>query len=186
MRLYKLIIVTAMFSMVACASGRSQPVKIMGHDEQGSVIYIYRPSSFSNVVVSPGVMIDGKERFLINNDKYAYVTVAPGEHSIKLNLEEHYQGDFEHEINIKTGKKYFLRVDTSIKFVQGKPFIREFNLSEVSTEVGLGEIKDCKYIKSEMPSKYLFKKGASTEESRFTIEKTSDPFSKNKSREAGN
>jgi hypothetical protein len=132
------------------------------------------------VVISPSVFIDGKERFLMGNNKYTFVYVPPGKHVIKLNLDKHHRGNFEHQLDVQSNQTYFLRVDTAMKFVQGEPYIRSFNLSAVTKEVGLDDIKQCRYMKPEMPSKYLFKKSQSGEKSRFTTDKTSDPFSRNK------
>lgn len=180
MRLLNLIVVFALFSMVGCVSNQPKPGQIMAAAEKGSVVYIYRPASFSNVVISPGVLIDGKERFLIENDKYSFVYLSPGKHTIKLNLDKHYRGNFERQLDVQPDRAYFLRVDTAMKFVQGQPYIRSFDLKETAIETGLSDIKECKYIKPEMPSRYLLKKGRSGQESRFTTEKTADPFSRNK------
>jgi hypothetical protein len=172
--------VFALFSIVGCVSSQPKPGQVMAVAEKGSVVYIYRPNSFSNVVISPSVFIDGKERFLISNDKYTFVHVSPGKHAIKLNLENHYRGNFELMLNVKPNQAYFVRVDTSMKFVQSQPYIRSFSLNAVIDEVGLADIKECKYMKPEMPSKYLFKKSQPGQEPRFTTDKTSDPFSRNK------
>jgi len=170
----------ALIIPAGCKTNESKIVPVRPADDKGSVVYVYRPNSFSNVIISPGLIIDGKERFLISNNKYTFVYVSPGKHAFKLNLDGHYHGDFERLLDVKPGQAYFLRVDTSMKFVQGQPYIRSFDLKEVTGEVSLSDVEESKYMKPEMPSKYLWKKDESGQEPRFTTDKTSDPFSRNK------
>jgi hypothetical protein len=180
MKSFKLIILLPSLFLVSCISVKEKSEQLLAEPENGSAIYIYRPDSFSNIIISPSVFIDGKERFLIGNDKYSFVHVVPGKHTIKLNLDESYHGDFERLLDVKPDQTYFFRVDTSMKFVQGQPYVRKFNLDEVTKAVGVDEVGECRYMKPEMPSKYILKKSRPSKDSWFTTDKTSDPFSRKK------
>ena len=176
----RFIVLVFMIFSAGCVTHEPKSKLVYHSDDKTPVVYIYRPSSFSNVIISPAVIIDGKERFLIKSGDYTFVYLSPGRHAFKLKLDKNIKGVFEEEIDLKSGEVRFLRVDTSMKFVQGQPYIRTFNLNWVNEERGMSDIKKCKHMSPDMPSKNFRKKNQSGEESRFTTDKTSDPFSRNK------
>jgi len=151
--------------------------------EKDSIVYIYRSDSFSNVVISPVLLIDNVERLPVRSARYTYVYLVPGSHEFKLNLDKHYHGIKELIVDIKHNKTYFLRIDSSMEFRAGERYKRTFNIREISKEIGENEIKECRYVKPAMPSKYLFGDnnsggglGNQQDESVFSIEKMHDPF----------
>ncbi len=180
-------IFVAMLLVNSCVVEQKKPfVPVAPSAEKGSVVYVYRPNSFSNVVVSPDVLIDGSKTFPISNNKYTYVYLQPGTHTLKLDLDERYKGDKEHVLEVEPGEIYYLRIDTSMKFKTYENYARTFSINRVDAAIGLNEINETRYIKPKMPSKYLFDRvsesGESTpdkKESTFSIEKTTDPFGRN-------
>ena len=72
-RLFISGVVLGLISLAGCVSNNSRLIE-QPMAEKRPALYIYRPNSFSNVVVSPTVIIDGKQRFLIGNNKYEMLT----------------------------------------------------------------------------------------------------------------
>lgn len=177
-RFRKIILIAVCFN-VACAHEGSKKNQPMADETKGAVVYVYRPNSFSNVVVSPMLIIDGQEKSPIRNNSYMFINLLPGEHLIELGLENFYQGNYQRKLTIKPDGKYFVRVDTATKFVEGQPYTRRFDLNVVTEEVGLKELAACRYTGPGTPRDNVKVKQQEGVAPRFTTDKTSDPFSRN-------
>jgi Protein of unknown function (DUF2846) len=113
---------------------------------EGAIVYIYRPDSMSNIVISPDVLIEGKKRFEIKNNAYMSINLPPGQYNFSLNLANRYEG--QHSINLNLIDKgiYFLRIDTKMKFQMNNLYKRRFDVLSISKDRALSEIAECRNL----------------------------------------
>ncbi|RDH84983.1 MAG: hypothetical protein DIZ80_05835 [endosymbiont of Galathealinum brachiosum] len=184
MHSFKIItIFIAIISAVSCTKKTANFVEFSPVKESESVLYIYRPYSMSNIVITPDVLIDGKKQAEIENNKYIYLNLPQGEHNIELDLTERYAGQQSLILNIEEGKVIYLRVNTSMKFQMNKPYDRSFSIEEINKETARLEIQDTVYAGKKSKKKKENKVGDSekqeeVKEDQFSIDKTRNPFGK--------
>lgn len=167
-----------MFAMSACTTAPGRFDLATHASTSSAVVYIYRPNSLSNVMVSPDVLIDDAKEFSINNNYFNVIYLPPGKHHIKLDLTERYQGVNELALDMVSGKNYFLRVSTAVKFQMNKPYDRWFNLEQVTAQIAQDEIIYCKPYKSDNKVPAAEAATQETEESEYSSQKFRNPFSK--------
>lgn len=109
-----------------------------------SLVYVYRPDSWQNESISPAIIIDGRERFVLKNNGYSFFYLKPGSHTFALELSERYQGYGRVELKTEAGRSYYLRVDTAMGV--GIGFTKSFELVRVAEDRARDEIKDCVYL----------------------------------------
>ncbi len=143
-----------------------------------AVVYIYRPNSMANVMVSPDVVIDGNKNFALGNNYYHVVQVAEGTHQISLDLAERYQGNNNIILETKSGQDYFLRISTKVKFQKNKPYDRWFILERVSAPEARKEIALCKPYVPEIKQEASEAVKQESKESEYSSQKFNNPFSK--------
>ena len=168
------------FLLPSCSSNNSTFVALAPPIDNESIIYIYRPASLSNVVISPMLKINGEGIIEISNNSYSYFHLPAGSNTFKLELSQRYIGKKELQLDIKPQQTYFIKISTSLKFEKNKPYTRRFDITTSQKNIALEEIKDIPYagknkIVSATKSTFPTEK---TEDSQFTIDKTRNPFSK--------
>ena len=109
-----------------------------------AIVYIYRPDTLANILVTPPVIMDGTAVFSILNNQYHTLHLPPGPHRIKLDLADRYLGDHEITIDAANGQSYFLRIDTSLRHTQNRPYDRRFDIRHIVESEALTEIARCK------------------------------------------
>ena len=169
----------------ACASNKSNFVEVKPASESETALYIYRPYSMSNIMISPEIVIDGEKISEIKNSSHHYFLLPQGKHTVELDIEERYSGVQKAEVNLQQDKTVYLRVNTSLKFEQNKPYSRSFSLQVIDKESALTEIKETEYADKKKGNKReasINEKDISSENSvikdQFSIHKTRNPFSK--------
>lgn len=184
MQSFKLItIIITIISAISCTKKTPNFVEASSVKESESVLYIYRPYSMSNIVITPDVLIDGKKQAEIENNKYLYLVVPQGEHTIELDLAKRYTGQQSLMLNIEKGKTIYLRVNTSMKFQMNKPYDRSFSIEEIEKEAALLEIQGTVYAGKDIKTKSEKRlvdseKQEEVKENQFSISKTRNPFAK--------
>lgn len=157
-----------------------------------SIVYIYRPASASNILISPELLINDEKKFEIKSNSYTFINLPPDEHTFKLDLTNRYIGNKEITLKTQAQQYYFLRVNTSLKFEQNKPYTRSFDIEEVSREIAVTEIKIIpstvdnikqKELVTQENDKHMSTEAAEsmpvqTPDDQFSISKTRNPFSK--------
>ena len=83
------------FLLPSCSSNNSTFVALSPSMENESIIYIYRPASLSNAVISPMLKINAEDITEISNNSYTYVQLAAGSNTFKLELSKRYIGKTE-------------------------------------------------------------------------------------------
>ena len=116
----------------------ASPARLTATEE--AIVYVYRPASMSNVLVSPALKVNGKPVFEIKNDSYSYLRLAQGSHLFELDLTERYSGIKQLELDVASAHTYYLRISSQLSFQKNKPYIRRFDISLVSAETAQQEI----------------------------------------------
>lgn len=138
----------ALLSSLLIVTGCSQaPASFNIRETQSdstAAVYIYRPDTMANLMVSPDIIVDGVRQFSINNKQYQTLQLTAGTHQIQLALTERYQGEHNIILDMAAGQAYFLRVDTAMKFQQNRPYDRSFDIRLVTEADALSQIALCK------------------------------------------
>jgi len=177
-----IISVATFFFISGCSVRQTEFVVLKPAGESGSLVYIYRPQSFSNAIVSPDLIIDGKKATTLSNNSYTYRDLAAGNHTFKLNLSNRYSGNTDYKLETLPSKTYFLKVNTSLKFEKNKPYTRRFDIIQLPPDIALEEISEIPFAEDKINSQKekdtnnITPEGVSDDQ--FSINKTRNPFSK--------
>lgn len=180
-----IIFISVLF--ISCAKKESNFILVKPVIEAESVVYLYRPDSMSNIMISPDVLINGDKKLEIKNKSYSYIPMSPGKHLIELKLAERYSGIQKLSLNLEQGEIVYLRVGTSLKFEMNKPYSRSFSLEMVESESALTEIEKTKFIEinksdesenSNLLNDVSNSSGSDVSKDEFSIDKTRNPFGK--------
>ena len=95
------------------------------------------------MLISPGVLIDGEEKFLIQNGGYSFFYLKPGVHTFTLKLSDRWEGLAQVQVNTEPTQSYYLKVDTGLG---PELFVRNFRIVKVADPIGQEEIKECGYL----------------------------------------
>jgi len=166
----------------ACSVKKTTFTALQPSLEKGSLVYIYRPSSMSNAIVSPDLMIDGEKTFTLSNNSYTYKYLPAGKHIFKLDLSNRYIGKTDYELDVLTENTYFIKASTSLKFEKNKPYTRRFDLTLIPSSIAIKEISKIPRTKENQNTKnkkrVIEKPPEGVEDDQFSINKTRNPFSK--------
>ena len=173
----KALLLSTALLLVACSAKQSVFIPAPQTDKQDAVVYVYRPSSSTNFMMSPKVVIDGNEKFKIASGDYRYVYLQPGSHSIGLNPTDQYQTREAIKLNTEAGKSSYLRVKTSLKFEADKMNTRTFWIEAVDEKTAQDEITDTDYAG---PVAQQTTAEPANEKQGFSVDKTQDPFADKK------
>ena len=182
--------------LASCSVKKDAFNEVMTTSSQDSVVYIYRPHSMSNIMVSPKIVIDGQQKFKVENNRYLYVILTnkgyfkdgPVKHVFEMDVAERYSGIHRLSLAITQGEKIFLRVSTLLTFEKNQPYRRSFSLEKVDRETALNEIRETHYAakqnakKSNNTTHVKLNSGESElnniPEDQFSISRTRNPFDK--------
>jgi len=162
--------------ITACSNKEATFVAAPQDVDKGSVVYIYRPSSATNFMMSPKVVVDDHQRFGISSGDYRYVHLTEGDHIIGLNPTDQYMTDAAVALTVEANKSYYLRVSTSLKFEPDKMNTRKFWIEEVTDDQALDEIAETEYS-GPVGQAAAGQSDEPAANKGFTIDKTQDPFS---------
>ncbi len=171
----QIVFMSAVLLVTACSNKASTFVPAPQDMGKGSVVYIYRPSSSTNFMMSPKVVIDGNEKFKIGSGDYRYVYLQSGKHALGLNPTDQYITDAALELAVEADKSYYLRVKTLLKFEPDTMNTRKFWMEQVAEKQALKEIGDTDYSGPVQQSITDPVKDTGNSEG-FSIDKTQDPF----------
>ena len=171
----QIVLLSAVLLVTACSNKASTFVPAPQDADKGSIIYIYRPSSSTNFMMSPKVVIDGNEKFKIGSGDYRYVYLQSGKHALGLNPTDQYMTDAALDLVVEIDKSYYLRVKTSLKFEPDTMNTRKFWIEEVTEKQALKEIGDTEYSGPVQQTVADQSEDAGTKEG-FSVDKTQDPF----------
>ena len=197
------VCLSLIWTLSSCVSQTPQFIVPDPVSGQGAIVYIYRPDSIANILVSTAVLVNGDKKFDINNNTYMSITLPAGKHVISLDLEKRYEGLHLVEIDLADSQIYFLRVDTKMKFQMNARYLRRFDITNVTGELALTEIGKCRNLAATKSKPVTLSKKSVVEESadpipqvnespenesiltndpdsRFSTTKTKNPFSRSR------
>jgi hypothetical protein len=166
----------AILLLAACANKPPAFVAAPAQPDKGSVVYIYRPSSSSNFMYSPKVVIDENEKFSLGNGDYRYVYLQAGDHAIGLGATGQYSTDAPTVLRVEADKSYYLRVGTVLKFEKDGMNTRKFWIDTVDENTALNEIAKTEYAGLESAQPQEAQTDQPDSEPGFSVDKTQDPF----------
>lgn len=181
------LIMLFMLAVTACSTKKSNFVEVKPSSESETALYIYRPYSMSNIMITPEIVLDGEKITDIKNSSYRYFFLPQGKHTVELEIDERYSGVQKVDVNLQQSKTVYLRVNTSLKFEKNKPYSRSFSLEVVDKETALTEIQATQYADKKKNNKkeVLTNESETSSNSQdevakdqFTIQKTRNPFAK--------
>lgn len=199
MNMVNKITLLAVLLFVGCATDNAVFIPAQPSEEKGSVVYVYRVSEFSSMVLVPEIVIQnnrGEQTRIgkLGRGEYKRLYLLPGEYEIQLESIKYYAPGNALAIDIKPGSVNYIQVDASLKFETAthyKAYQRKYDLREISASIALGEIANCIDIDSKALKKNVRLKagvGATEEvtgsavnsdkDALFSIDKTADPFSR--------
>ena len=170
------VFLSAVLLVTACSTKESTFIPAPEYTDKGSIVYFYRPSSSTNFMMSPKVVIDDNEKFNIGSGDYRYVYLQSGKHMVGLNPTDQYITDAALPLTIEVNKSYYLRIKTSLKFERDKMNVRKFHLEEVAEEQALKEIAGTKYSGPMMQQTTADQNKEPESNEGFSVDKTHDPF----------
>ena len=144
MNKFYVFILLLIFVLSGCAVKSSNFSVIKPVSGKGAVVYIYRPNSMSNILISPDVLVDGDKKFKIKSSEYMAVYLPAGKHRFSLDLSGRYEGKHLIDLTLADAEIYFLRIDATMKFQMNEQYKRRFDILNVSNDIALTEISACR------------------------------------------
>ena len=102
--------------MVASCTHHARNFIVLHPEDHQTIVYIYRPASLSNAVISPMLLINGDKTINIKQDSYIHFKLSPGVYNFELELGQRFDGDHSIKLTLAPGQTYFLGIDTQLKF----------------------------------------------------------------------
>jgi len=176
--------------LASCAAKKGTFDEVVLSPGQNSAVYIYRPYSMSNILVSPTMLIDGKQKFKIDNNSYRYMILDhQGEHVFEIKVAERYSGVHQLSLNIEQGETIFLRVSTLLKFAEKQSYRRSFTIEQIDRKIAIDEIRETHDATEQHMKKNNSTKNKNLDsgeidlndkvpEDQFSISRTRNPFDK--------
>ncbi len=170
---FLLPLLSAVVFITACAHEAPAFVPAPEQAEKGSIVYIYRPSSSSNFMMSPQLVIDDQARFRVGNGDYHYVYLQAGEHALRLQPTDQYSAGQAVALVVETGRSHYLRVGTLLQFEPEGMNTREFWIEVVDEPTALRELARTGYAGLSRQAETEAQPSAGP---GFSVDKTQDPF----------
>lgn len=178
LRLFMLTLCLPLF-LTACTTTQ-QPLPLRLSDQvrtdQG-MLYLYRPQTLRNVLQLPQLMINGRAEAVLSSGELIRLSLVPGQQRLSLQLA---QQNLETvlDLHVQAQQLYFVRLHSALSFSAQQGWQREFHLQQVDQETALAEMqpmlrKQHKPVASETEAEKADDNG-----SRFSIQKTQNPFAR--------
>jgi hypothetical protein len=177
-----ILLIIIPLSLPACIRQQPAFVPVIAGETGESVIYLYRENNLSNILVSPDLLVDGEKKTIIRNNSYIKFLLKSGQHNIKLDLSDRYEGKIELNVSLGESRVYYFKVTTKMTFRMNQPYDRRFDIQQVNSSLALRELQEIPSIDKKTTSRQLtVKEDKNIEiknESSFSIQKTRTPFSR--------
>lgn len=184
--LRKITLVFLVLFISACTTGKKSFEVSEPSLEKGSVVYLYRPHDVSNIILKSEINIDGTETQALSSGEYRQIYLQPGEHLVNLLPIEGYTQPEQLALNVEPDSVHYLRLSSSLSMETGvrySAYQRKFDLEEVSSSQALKQLASCRDVEvlasNEVQSADTVESNKQdAAESRFSLEKTRNPFSR--------
>ena len=172
----KPLLLIAAVLMAACSNRAPTFVAAQAPDSGDAIVYLYRPASSANFMMSPRVVINGDEAFVIANGDYRYVYLQGGEHVFGLMSTDRYGTGVPVTLNVEAGESYYLRVNTELKFEARTMNTRNFWLDSVDQKQALTELANTDYAGPPHQRASAEPPDEPDDAPGFSVDRTRDPF----------
>ncbi len=185
--IFKKIVPLFILLLVGCATQKTAFVPVEASSGKSSALYIYRADSDANLMIPPEVnMRDDQGNKIdigrLSRGEYKLIFLKPGYYEIQLGEIKYYAPGEELKVEVKPDVVSYLQLTSSLKFEAGgryKAYERKFSVQQVEESIALIEMAGSIDIDSK-PKKKDRSANAESDEAVFSIDKTSDPFSRNR------
>jgi hypothetical protein len=120
-----------------------------GASESESSVTVFRERSMINVLIKPGVVIDGKEYATLPSGGCMTVPLGPGAHTIDLKLSDRYQGQAARTVEVGAHSSAYARVSTRNEQVDYRTTRRVFQIDQTDEATFIASMPTCKPIDPE-------------------------------------
>ncbi|MCP1652138.1 DUF2846 domain-containing protein [Pseudomonas nitroreducens] len=157
MQLHRILLLIGTLLLASCTTLHSGvPYKEQAHTRSdAALVYLYR-KGVAPFWRSPTLLIDDQEISEIKNTSFTYFYLAEGTHKIATKWAiDLFPLDASGTLSVKNGEVYYLRLGGGMMFypgVHGLSTSVSSNLSQVSEDAGINEIKECMYIENHAPT----------------------------------
>lgn len=165
--------------LTACATTQ-QPLSLPEQARPGhGLLYLYRPLALSNALQTPQLVLNGRVEAAIPNGEFMTFSLPPGQQQLSLQLT---QKTLSTALGLQVTPRqlYFVRLKSTLGFSAEQGWQRDFQLQQVSRATALTEMqsmlrKQHKPMDSETETEA---DSADDNDSRFSIQKTQNPFAR--------
>lgn len=144
-----------------------------------AIVYIYRPSTMTNALYSPGLNVDDEFKLNTKSGVSYRISLSPGEHTFAFQEEKKYTDLRPVTVTLDSGTITYIRVSTSLKVknsVGYEPYERSFKLTQVDEALAVKEIADCCLDDGTQTTEETEPTGKKADDG-FSVDKTQNPFS---------
>jgi hypothetical protein len=165
--------------LTACATTQ-QPLLLPEQAGSGhGLLYLYRPLALSNALQTPQIMLNGRVVVAIPNGEFMTMSLPPGQQQLSLQLAQKALPTAL-SLQVRPQQLYFVRLASTLDFSAEQGWQRDFQLQQVRRPTALSEMqsmlrKQHKPVDSETETEA---DSADDNHSRFSIQKTQNPFSR--------
>lgn len=148
-------------------------------DTDEALLYVYRPASFDNIVISPPLRVDDMPPLEMGNNRCFWWALAPGLHRLQVELGGRYQGNHRIQIDMSAGREYYVSLSTRLQFRKNDLYLRRFDLRPVGPEQMAFDTAACKPALKSNPGDTAddpAQPHQDTTDHQFSIEKSRNPF----------
>ncbi len=143
--------------LTSCTTLHSgQPFKDLATTRSdAALVYVYR-NGIPPLWRDPALLIDDQKVSEIKNKSFTYFYLTEGTHKIATKWAiDLFPLNMSGTLDVKNGEVYYLRLGGGMMFfpgVQGLNTSVSSNLSQVSADAGISEIRQCMYIENQVPA----------------------------------
>jgi len=137
----------------------------------------------SNAMYSPDFLVNNEIKFSLKIGKKYLLKLPPVNTTFEIEPEKNYSGITQLKFPLKPNKRYYLRVDTTLKInnsISYETYQRGFTLVRVDEKSALAEIAECCAQKTKNIAKSKEVNSTPKEKNSgdsFSVDKTQNPFS---------
>ncbi len=133
----------------------------------------------ANAIYSPDLLVNNEIKFSLKTGKKYLLNLPPGNTNFEIEPENNYLGITQIKLSLKPDKRYYLRVDTSLKInnsITYETYQRSFSLIEVEEKNAVVEIAECCSKKIIEQKETEFTSDKKNSDNSFSVDKTQNPF----------
>ncbi|VAW53202.1 hypothetical protein MNBD_GAMMA05-1129 [hydrothermal vent metagenome] len=170
-----------MLTLFACSTTNQNNIFVpVATNEKKAVVYIYRPTKMTNATYSPDLLVNKEVKLSLKTGNKYLLNLPLGDTNFEIEPEKNYSGITQVTLSLKPNKRYYLRIDTSLKInnsITYETYQRGFSLVEIEEKNAVAEIAECCSKKTTEREKAKSTPDKTDSGNSFSVDKTQNPFS---------